>query len=617
MSSQWLSLLRLRSFRHRLMVAAIVCLLLPALITLAVYNMLTKDAMKQEAVTQSQQKLELVDGYVSNLFNYMFYIANNVQLDSEMNRIMKAIASGKTYEGASAEYDRYLDRMKIMNKIENMTVVGDKAYVTILLKDGTNFANYSIDEYNPGLFREEPWFAQLSGLSGLQSFWPGATPTVFDSDKVRSPYQLSIARALRGDSVNPYGYVIVTILENKVSDIFRKIELEQETMLLSSEDQILSHPDAKRVGEIFPYATLASDQADPHILQIEKEDYLMAWHTNSLTGWKLVSLTPYDRAVFKLNVIFKRVFMFQLVSFCLFMVLLLYLLGKFTRPLVRLGRVAETVQRGNLEVRSGIRGEDEIGYLGQSFDLMLDKVKETIGEITKTQVRKRKAELAMLQAQINPHFLFNVLNSIRMKVLRKGDSESAEMISSLSKLLRMTISQDKGVIPLHEEVDLAIDYVRLMNMRQKEKAELTLDLSPLSLTALVPRFCLQPIIENALIHGLSQQAGLMMISASEAEGGYQITVSDSGQGIEKGKLERLRHKLGAGSLEKLEQGAVGEEEGDAGALPGKFSGIGLVNVYERMGITYGERFQMTIDSDIGQGTVITLYIPKQVVDSDG
>lgn len=195
----------------------------------------------------------------------------------------------------------------------------------------------------------------------------------------------------------------------------------------------------------------------------------MAWHTNSLTGWKLVSLTPYDRAVFKLNVIFKRVFMFQLASFCLFMVLLLYLLGKFTRPLVRLGRVAETVQRGNLEVRSGIRGEDEIGYLGQSFDLMLDKVKETIGEITKTQVRKRKAELAMLQAQINPHFLFNVLNSIRMKVLRKGDSESAEMISSLSKLLRMTISQDKGVIPLHEEVDLAIDYVRLMNMRQKRE----------------------------------------------------------------------------------------------------------------------------------------------------
>lgn len=109
----------------------------------------------------------------------------------------------------------------------------------------------------------------------------------------------------------------------------------------------------------------------------------------------------------------------------------------------------------------------------------------------------------------------------------------------------------------------------------------------------------------------------MTISASEAEGGYQITVSDSGEGIEKGKLERLRHKLGASSLEKLEQEAAGEEDGDAAALPGKFSGIGLVNVYERMGITYGERFQMTIDSDIGQGTVITLYIPKQVVDSDG
>src|SRR5690606_19317518 len=147
--------------------------LFPSFITLAVYNMLTKDAVKEEAVSQSQQKLELVEGYVSNLFDYMLYIANSIQNDSEMNVILKAVAAGNVYEGPNAEYEQYVDRMKITNKIGNMTVHGDKAYVTILLKDGTSFTNYSLNEYNPLLFREEPWFERLNLLKGLESLWIG------------------------------------------------------------------------------------------------------------------------------------------------------------------------------------------------------------------------------------------------------------------------------------------------------------------------------------------------------------------------------------------------------------------------------------------------------------
>lgn len=139
-------------------------------------------------------------------------------------------------------------------------------------------------------------------------------------------------------------------------------------------------------------------------------------------------------------------------------------------------------------MRSYIRGQDEIGNLGMSIDQMLDHIKYMIAEITETQTRKRKAELAMLQVQINPHFLFNVLNSIRMKVLRKGDVESAQMMSSLSKLLRMTISQDQDLIYLHEEVGTVKEYVQLMDMRQKEKVNLEIDVSPDVLFEKVPRF---------------------------------------------------------------------------------------------------------------------------------
>ncbi|RIX50835.1 HAMP domain-containing protein [Paenibacillus nanensis] len=590
-----------RSFRFRLMVTAVVCILVPAFMTLIIYNMLTKDAVKEEAVVQSRQKLQLVDGYVANLFDYMLYITNTVQNDPAMSGVLKEIAAGKVYEGPNGEYERFLDQTKITSKIDNMTMYGDKAYVTILLNDGTKFTNYSISDFDPIRLREEAWFNELDTLTGMESLWIGTTPTVFPIERVSSPYQISMGRTLRA-GVKPYGYVFVTIMEKQVSDIFNRLSDGQETMLLDEEGVIMSHLEKERIGQSFTHDGESEAVSRSEIVNVGEESYILTAQKQTLTGWELVSLTPYKQAVFKLNSIFNRVAVLQLVSFIVFVLLLVYLLGNFTRPLVRLGKMAETVQRGNLEVRSNIRGSDEIGYLGQSFDLMLDRVKEMIAEVTATQSRKRKAELAMLQAQINPHFLFNVLNSIRMKVMRGGDLDSAEMISSLSKLLRMTILQNKDTIPLHEELSTVADYVQLMNMRQKEKAELRLDPSPDTLMCKVPRFFLQPFIENALIHGLSQRAGIITISSWSTAQETFIRIEDNGKGMDRDRLEELRGRLEAG----------GERSGNGNNSGGKLSGIGLANVCERMKMTYGESFRLELESEPDSGTKMTMNIPKLV-----
>lgn len=595
-----------RSFRFRLMVTAVVCILVPAFITLILYNMMTKDAVKEEAVVQSRQKLQLVDGYVTNLFDYMLYITNNVQNDPAMSGVLKEIAGGKTYDGPNGAYERFLDQSKILSKIDDMTVRGDKAYVTILLEDGTKFTNYNLSEFDPIQLQSEPWFGELNSLRSMQSLWIGTSPTVFPIERVNSPYQITMGRTLRA-GVRPYGYVFVTIMEKQVSGIFNRLSDGQETMLLDKNGNIMSHLDKDRIGEAFlHYDGDSVSQMRSEIVSGGEESYILTSQKQTLTGWELVSLTPYKQAVYKLNSIFNRVAMLQLVSFIVFVFLLIYLLGNFTKPLVRLGKMAETVQRGNLEVRSNIRGTDEIGYLGQSFDLMLNRVKGMIAEVTATQSRKRKAELAMLQAQINPHFLFNVLNSIRMKVMRGGDLESAEMISSLSKLLRMTILQKKDSIPLHEELSIVKDYVQLMNMRQKEKVELRLDPSPDTLMCRVPRFFLQPFIENALIHGLSQRAGVIAISAWSASQEFFVRIEDNGKGMDEHRLAELREKMEASD----EPTGVGE------GLGGRLSGIGLANVHERMRMTYGESFRIEIESGQGGGTRITMNIPKLIEEAE-
>ncbi len=594
------------SFRHKLLLTSIACLLIPTLITLSVSNALTRDAVKEQAETNAAEQLKLIEEYLNNLMSYMLNISNYIVVNPDMNVILKEQAAGKRYTGPDAEYREFEDVNQITRLIDNISIIGEKTYVTILLPNGRAFTNYSTQEYDPMLWFETPWFRELDALTAMEAYWVEAEPSPFLYEKAAGRRQLSVARTLRRPNFEIYAYVIVTVPDNQVNDIFRQLASGQDVLLADGRGRIMSHLDASRIGETLPYI---AEEGGPAIVELDGEDYLVAQRPLSVKDWKLVLLTPYRDAVHKINDIFQTVFLFQIAAFAAFLVLLVFLIRRFTRPLVRLGKLAHTVQRGNLEVRSHIQGRDEIGRLGSSFDSMLDRIKAMIAEVTEEQARKRRAELAMLQAQINPHFLFNVLNSIRMKVLRKGDKDSAEMIASLSRLLRMTIGREEEAITLHEEVSIAFDYVGLMNMRQKEKVRLEADVSAEAMLARVPRFFLQPLIENAIIHGLQQQPGSIVLTAREAEPGIlELELRDDGAGMSEEMLERLRRRL--------LPAAAAVDGGEGGARGKRFSGIGLANVSERMRLRFGDAFRMHVDSEEGRGTTIAMRVPLQEAGDD-
>jgi two-component system, sensor histidine kinase YesM len=591
------------SFRGKLIATAVACILIPICITLIVSSVLTKETVKRQAVSNAQETLQIMDGYVSNLLRYMLLISNYIQIDTEIATILKEQAAGKVYEGDNAEYQRFDDRQSVIKKIDNISFVGDKSYVTILQPNGNYYTNYAHSEFNPIELFQEPWFEKLQHISGMDSLWVGTEPTRFRTEQQSANrYQVTVARTLRNSAGTIYGYVIVTITEKQINALFEGLDSGQEIMLVDGQNRILSHKDSSKIGQTLPFIDSGSKQSPHDIIRIEDEDYLLVQQPLWTADWKLVLLTPYKEAVRQFSGIFNSLFILQLAAFIAFLILLVYMLQAFTKPLTRLANLASRVQRGNLEVRSFIQGKDEIGRLGQSFDQMLDYIKEMIREITLEQTRKRQAELAMLQAQINPHFLFNVLNSIRMNVMRRGDNENADMISSLSKLLRMTVDRDRETITLYEEIEIVMDYVRLMNMRQKEKSQLVVDISSEAMLEAVPRFVLQPMIENAMIHGLHQTGGTIRIEAKVSEQELQIIVEDNGQGMDAAALEKVERSL---RLRK------DDEWIDSSDHRKGFSSIGLYNVCERMRIMFGEAFHMEVNSTLNEGTRIIMYVPRR------
>lgn len=293
-----------------------------------------------------------------------------------------------------------------------------------------------------------------------------------------------------------------------------------------------------------------------------------------------------------------------------FLFALTVLLRRFTKPVLVLGKAARRVEDGDLMVRSGIRGADEIGSLGHSFDNMLDRVQLMLRQVETEQELKRQAEIAMLQAQINPHFLFNVLSSIRLKLLMKQDEENAAIVGSLSAMLRASFSSREEFVSIASELDFTKQYMELMRFTMRYPTEYAVHVDKELLLETVPRFILQPIIENAYKHGFLQGGGRVVITIGLVQSRLTITIEDNGTGIEEHTLAALLQHI------RQKDAEIGALSADGTPVAESAHGIGLINVYQRLKLIYGERFEMNIESIHGGRTTVQLIMPVKRIGAD-
>lgn len=583
------------SLRKKLIWSALVCFLLPLGGIYLLTNYLTKDLLLERAVVSSEDALRAVQSDVNGVLDQTLELSNIVLTNTEIRQQITARQNRKLKEENLVNYSR------LVRLLDELFRQHDEYYVTILGKNDVTYTNYSHSDFDPKQLYKQPWFEQLNQLPSFSTYWVGLQENSFNPLQKQSSHIITIGRPIRTSAGSVIGYVIISVNERKIrSHLIQRANSDQKMMLLSEEGMVISHSDPSLIGS--QVAWWNRDEQSSTV-EMNGQEYVYAEQPIRANSWRLVSLIPLSSAVSKHKQILLISFGLQVFFFTLFCVLLTVLIATFTKPIRDLSRFITHIGRGRLDMRSGIRGNHEVSLLARTIDHMLDRIESMIEQITIEQSKKRKAELEMLQAQINPHFMFNLLNSIRLNILIRGDQENAELIASLSSLLRMTINRDNEFIPLREEVETVQHYIRLMNFRHANQVRLRIDYEPGCEGALVPRFMIQPFIENAIIHGFEQYAGDIFITAAQvrdnASNQLRISVRDNGVGMNESKLHELRAKV------------MSTQEPAASARKG-FSGIGVHNVFQRLRLIYGADIQLEIDSEQDLGTTITLIFPFEM-----
>lgn len=271
---------------------------------------------------------------------------------------------------------------------------------------------------------------------------------------------------------------------------------------------------------------------------------------------------------------------------------------RISTPIKNLGRVMKKVEKGYLEEKFLVKSKDEIGELGKGFNTMITELKKLIQAVKREEKLKKEAEITALQLQINPHFIYNTLETINSLARKKREHEISRLIVLLGRLLRSSISSFEEKIPIKQEINYIVNYLEIQKARMREPFKYSLSIDPKIEDYLSVKWILQPIVENAVIHGIDpiKSDGHIEIIGEIKGAMIFFIIKDNGVGIDSFKLQQIRHQLKHSSKE----------------LAKYKNKIGLYNVQTRIQSHYNTSFGISIDSELNEGTTVTISIPMEV-----
>lgn len=364
--------------------------------------------------------------------------------------------------------------------------------------------------------------------------------------------------------------------------------------LMDPNGEIIYHPKQElirmgRFQENNQEAVHASDESWKEMFGGKQR--IVTQKTISYTGWKLVSVVPLES--FGMGKDSTRYLVIMLVSLALLATVILnqFVSARISKPLRRLNDSVREWEAGNQEPDIYVGGSLEVEHLGRTLRSTMKQIQELMQDIVVKQEEKRKSELDALQSQINPHFLYNTLDSIVWMITGERYDDAVFMITQLASLFRISLSRGKTIIRVEDEIKHAENYMNIQKIRYKNAFEISFDIAPEILSACTVKLVVQPILENAIYYGMEamDDDGIISVRGYQKDGDVFLEISDNGLGMPEEAAAKL-----------LTEGERVRSRG---------SGVGLLNVHNRIRLRFGEQYGLQIESFPDEGMTVRIHIP--------
>ena len=528
-----------------------------------------------------QQMNQNIDSYIDYMENIAYLISSNEDVQDYL------FDEKIDNEGRYRILNQFQTILDSRSDIRNVGIISKNG--RMLINDGSKSVNQDLD------LNTQEWYATALEKPNGPILTSSHVQHIISGER---PWVITLSRGIRdrSGSGEKEGVFFIDLNYSAISELCDQstVGTKGYAFILDAKGNIVYHPQQQQLYNELQTENISlimDTDEDTVLTGTGNDGKLYSISRSEKTGWTVVDCTNVKELLSKSR---QAQSVYVLTAIILVIVALLFsrfMARSITLPIQKLRDSMKKVQEGDFSVSDVVvDSKNEIGSLTKSFDVMTHRIHELMEQNVHEQEEKRKSELKALQSQINPHFLYNTLDSIIWMAEGKKNEEVVLMTASLARLLRQSISNEDEVVPIANEVEYARGYLTIQKMRYKDKLEFQIEVDSSILYIPLIKLVLQPIIENAIYHGLKykESKGLLIVKGFMKDGNAVLQVIDDGVGMDEETLAHIydKHKVNYHS-----------------------NGVGVYNVQKRLKLYYGEDYGITYTSELGKGTTATITIP--------